>query len=259
MNNVAFLIPILIECPERERNLLDQLRYLLPLGATIYLFECDTKPKVPLLIGNLSKEVRYQFIESDLFHRTQLLNRMAIAAKEFSVIVLHDVDVFIPIQQYIDANGEILDKALDFCFPYTIWHWITKYSEPLTKEGAEELHGSTGGSIFCRRSAFVEAGMENENCISWGMEDIERFARWTTLGFRIGRIDGCLYHAEHPRNKNSGVENPYYVNNKLEAEKVRAMTKTELEQYIKTWSWLRADPLPVSDDNGLGFNDNFTH
>ena len=235
--NVAFLIPILLECPERERNLLDQLHYLLSLDATIYLFECDTTPKVPAAIDNLVSKIRYQFINSDVFHRTKILNQMALAAKEFSVIALHDVDVFICKQQYDDARAQIVNGTLDFCYPYTIWRWVARYSEYPMAWGGEELLTSLGGSILCRRSAFIDAGMENENCISWGCEDIERFSRWTTLGYKIGRIDGALYHAEHPRNKNSGIENPHYEQNRLESEKVAAMNRQELEQYIKAWPW----------------------
>lgn len=235
MNNVAFLIPILLECPERERNLVDQLHYLLSFNAHIYLYECDTSPKVPSVID--VNHIQYKFIECDIFHRTHLLNIMARAATEFSVIVLHDIDVFVSIQQFIDANESILNNSLDFCYPYTIWRWISRYTGNSDEEIGEELHGSTGGSILCRRSSFIKAGMENENCISWGMEDIERFGRWSTLGYKIGRINGDLYHASHPRNKNSGIENPYYEHNKEESDKVNAMNRQELEQYVKSWPW----------------------
>ena len=236
--NVAFLIPILVECPERERNLLDQLHYLLSLKATVYLFECDLISKVPTIVGDLINKIHYQFIQSEIFHRTRLLNQMALAAREYPVIVLHDIDVFIDKCQYDSANTQILNGSLDFCYPYTIWRWVTQYSEQPMEWGGEELSTSLGGSILCRRSTFIDAGMENENCISWGCEDIERFSRWTTLGYKIGRIDGYLYHAEHPRNKDSGVENPYYAHNKLESEKVSDMGRPELEQYVKTWPWL---------------------
>lgn len=241
MNDVAFLIPVLLECPERERNLLDQLRYLLSFDATIYLFECDLTQKVPILVGDLINKIHYQFIQSEIFHRTRLLNQMALAAEEYPVIVLHDVDVFISVQQFSAANDQILSNVLDFCYPYTVWRWIARYTGQPTAELGEELRTSLGGSILCRRSSFINAGMENEHCISWGMEDIERFRRWTILGYRIGRIDGDLYHAEHPRNKNSGIENPYYVQNKLESEKISNMQRPELERYITTWPWLQTN------------------
>jgi hypothetical protein len=259
MNNVAFLIPILIECPERERNLIDQLNYLLSFNANIFLFECDIEQKVPNIINNLIDKVNYKFIESSIFHRTWLLNQMALAAEKFSVIVLHDVDVFIPIQQLVDASWETLDRTFDFCFPYTIWRWVTQFTKPLLEETAETLVGSTGGSIFCRRLSFIEAGMENENCISWGMEDIERFNRWTILGYKIGRIDGCLYHADHPRNKNSGIENPYYEQNKLESDKVSNMSHIALKQYIKTWPWLLANFLPIRNNCRCCSNNDLAH
>jgi hypothetical protein len=241
MKDIAFLIPILLECPERERNLLDQLRYLLSLDASIYLYESGLIQKVPDVIGDLINKIQYRFITSDIFHRTRLLNQMVLGATNFPVIVLHDIDVFITKQQFNDARDKILSCCLDFCYPYTIWRWVAKYSEHPMEWGGEELLTSLGGSILCRRSAFIDAGMENENCISWGCEDIERFSRWSTLGYKIGRIDGALYHAEHPRNKDSGIENPYYEHNRLESEKVKTMNRQELEEYIKTWPWLQVN------------------
>jgi len=236
--NIAFLIPILLECPERERNLLDQLNYLLSLDATIYLFESDTTQKVPDLIGDLAHRIQYRFIQSEVFHRTRLLNQMSIAAAEFPMIALHDVDVFLDKRQYDEGNDNILNGSLDFCYPYTVWRWIARYTGYPTPDLGEELRVSLGGTILCNRSSFMAAGMENENCISWGMEDIERFSRWTTLGYKIGRIEGDLSHAEHPRDHNSGITNPYYEQNKQEAEKIRAMNQPELESYISTWSWI---------------------
>jgi hypothetical protein len=241
MKNIAFLIPISIECPERERNLLDQLHYLLSFDAVVYLYECDTTQKAPEVIDSLIDKIHYQFIQSGIFHRTRLLNQMALMAVDCSIVVLHDVDVFIAQQQFNNAKDQMLDCSLDFCYPYTIWRWATRYSEPPIAWGGEELLTSLGGSILCRRSAFIDAGMENENCVSWGCEDIERFSRWTTLGYKIGRIDGVLYHAEHPRNKDSGIENPHYAQNKLESEKVNAMNRRELEEYIRTWPWTRTN------------------
>jgi hypothetical protein len=169
---------------------------------------------------------------------------MALAA-ETPIIALHDVDIFISKRQYDEAYYRIIDNSLDFCYPYTVWHWISDYVDQPIPDIGEELLSSLGGSVICRKSSFIDAGMENENCISWGCEDIERFGRWTTLGYKIGRIDGNLFHAQHPRNMNSGIENPYYANNKAEAEKVNAMPRAELEQYIKTWSWVNS--LSVSN------------
>lgn len=245
MNGVAFLIPILLECEERKRNLIDQIKHLSNFNANIYIIECDKNSIVPEAIGSLINSVNYRFVQSDskCFHRTKLLNILAADAKQYNAIVLHDVDVFIDKGQYAAAYEKICDLLLDFCYPYTVWRWISHWSDPLQEPTSEPLLTSLGGSVMCRRSSFIAAGMENEKCMSWGYEDMERYWRWTTLGYKIGRIPGILYHAEHPRNYNSGIENPLYEQNKVEAEKVRDMNATDLEKYICTWStpWLLAN------------------
>ena len=247
MNDIVFLIPISLECPERKRNLLYQLRHLLSFDAAVYLYECDVIQKVPDVIGDLIDKIQYKFIESSVFHRTQLLNQMVVAVNEFSIIVLHDVDVFINKQQSIDAAVKISSGALDFCYPYTVWnkmHLADHQPGRLWDESFEIINRShrlsPGGSIFCRRASFIGAGMENENFVGWGYEDVERFWRWTILGYKIGRIDGDLYHAEHPRPRggSSSPGNPHCKQNKLEVEKIKRMSRPNLEQYIQTWPWL---------------------
>ena len=91
--------------------------------------------------------------------------------------------------------------------------------------------------MFFNKKSFISAGMENENYISYGPEDWERPIRFQTLGFKIERLDGNLYHINHWNGKNSSEDNPYYHHNNQEFEKIKKMNKQELQEYIKMWKW----------------------
>ena len=54
--------------------------------------------------------------------------------------------------------------------------------------------------------------MENEFMISYGPEDIDRFERFTKLGFNIKRISGILYHLDHHIGVNSSDQNKSFLN-----------------------------------------------
>jgi hypothetical protein len=99
---------------------------------------------------------------------------------------------------------------------------------------------SVGGAIFYNKNKFIEYGMENENFISWGFEDIERGFRANMLGLKIARVAGILYHLNHPTSDNSSnVRHKAYIDNNRELNRVQSMNKFELQQYIKTWTWTR--------------------
>ena len=96
---------------------------------------------------------------------------------------------------------------------------------------------SYGGVLFFNKKSFIAAGMENEHYISYGPEDWERPIRYSTLDFKIERLDGNLYHIDHWIGDNSSTNNPHFFNNNVEFEKVKQMNKEQLIEYIKTWEW----------------------
>ena len=97
---------------------------------------------------------------------------------------------------------------------------------------------SMGGSIFYNKDVLIEGGMENENLVSWGKNDYERFMRFQKLGYKFCMLEGCIYHLEHdltPRSKHQ----PHRVNNKKEWAKEKKMTPDELRAYVDTWEWTK--------------------
>jgi len=85
---------------------------------------------------------------------------------------------------------------------------------------------------FFNRDIYIEGGMENENFVAYAPEDVERYHRFTTLGYRVGRIPDWVYHLEHERTHNSWLNNPHMKDNNDEWERIKEMNVYELREYI---------------------------
>jgi hypothetical protein len=81
--------------------------------------------------------------------------------------------------------------------------------------------------------------MENENFKAYAPEDKERYYRYTTLGYKVGRISDYIYHLEHARGANSWFTNPHMASNNAEWDKIRSMTKEQLLEYYSTQTYLK--------------------
>ena len=66
----------------------------------------------------------------------------------------------------------------------------------------------------------------------------ERFYRFSTLGYSVGRIDNVVYHLEHARGENSWVTNPHMESNMGEWNKIQQMNKEQLLQYYSEQKYL---------------------
>ena len=81
--------------------------------------------------------------------------------------------------------------------------------------------------------------MENENFKAYAPEDKERFYRFTTLGYSVGRINNYVYHLEHARGENSWFSNPHMESNMAEWNKIQGMSKDNLLQYYSEQEYLK--------------------
>jgi predicted glycosyltransferase involved in capsule biosynthesis len=75
---------------------------------------------------------------------------------------------------------------------------------------------SVGGAIAYNKKSFINAGGENENFISYGAEDLERFYRFKTLGYEVERVNGALYHLDHAITIDSSNKHNDFEGNKKE-------------------------------------------
>lgn len=255
LSDVTFTIPIGIESQDRKNNLTLVLDYLGKYFNTNVIV-CESGKNIQ--VKNFWKPewnsyVRCLFIENktDYFYKTRILNKMAEMAKT-PIIVSYDSDVLLQPEKYVAAADAIRSGKLDFCYPFNkpLKHIFKKdfrvIRESLNLDVVEPLTGiihqgiPPGGCFFMNRKKFIEAGMENENMISWGPEDQERLDRVKKLGYKVDSLDGYLYHVDHMITHNSTYSNPLYKNNVREHEKVLRLSAEELRRYIKTWRHVNA-------------------
>jgi hypothetical protein len=195
----------------------------------------------------------YQFNQtnSPLMHRTRMLNDMC-KMSETPIVALMDTDVFLIPSQLWDAQQLIRSNQADMVYPYAgrfvnfIEPQISQIITSNSLDGLNESHGhlihpqSLGGCIMFNKQKFIEGGMENQNHVSWGWEDNCRLQRFGTLGYRITRIPGILYHLNHASSTNSAnTSHDAYHNNQKEFMKVASMNREQLRHYVSTWSWLK--------------------
>jgi hypothetical protein len=183
------------------------------------------------------------------FHRTKLIND-AVRSHGSMIFVSIDVDMVIAPMQILLAVMMIASGSAEFVYPYdgrfiklNRYSWYRKILKTLDIGSVSRAplaasdKMSVGGCVVLFKPAFADAGMENENFVSFGPEDKERFFRFIKLGFRVERVKGAIYHMNHYRGSNSGAGNPDYLNNVAEYKKEKMMTSAELREYVKTWSW----------------------
>lgn len=249
LKDTTFLIPFRYDSEERLRNLRAVIAYLNHNTDTNISIIEEANERHFTDTGKFN----YEFIHnpSPLMYRTKCLNLMAKKAST-PIVVLQDTDAFIPPHQLVEAANLIRNNQADMVYPYG--GKFVNFLEPIISQvinskslaGISENQGhlihpsSLGGCIFFNRMKFILGGMENEHFVSWGFEDNEILYRFQTLGYRITRINGILFHLHHPSSTNSAnTSHDAYKNNEQEFVKVRHMNREQMLNYISTWNWLK--------------------
>ncbi len=243
--DLTFTIPVTKDSDHRKENLYSTIEYLRKhLNTNIIVGEQGT---------SAFEEGHYEYVKFPYkeFHRTKMLNDMAYMA-DTKYIVNQDADVIVPIFQYAQAI-DLLKAGTDMVFPYDgrmarvqreLYPIFQKevdcgYFKGSFKGTREFDPPSVGGVIMWNKENFVFGGMENENMVNYGPEDVERVKRMNILGYKIGRVKGMCYHLDHWVGPNSGAPgNPHYGANYAELERISKMTNQELLQEITTWGWV---------------------
>ena len=250
LENCTFLIPTKIDSEDRKINLTLVVDYLLKHFKTnIIIAEQDTESKVKSFFKWGSK-VKHIFVPStnDFFHKTRLLNIM-IKDATTDVVVSYDSDIILPLNQYLDTFALLNSKQIHFAYPFNsrVYH-IEKAQRGMFEKNLslDDVGSHTtmkhpgvppGGVLFMNKAEFAKCGYENENFKSWGAEDIERTVRIEKFGYAVARMNGLIFHLEHDRTPHSTDANPHYKENEVEFKKTVAMSKEELENYIKSWQF----------------------
>lgn len=250
LSDVCFTIPVAYDHQDRKENLdlcIAILRRNFDCEISVYEQSNDELGKFGVL-----KTDSYLRIKSDKFHRTKMLNEMALNTNK-KFIFNWDADVFIsPLQIYESVSQ--LRNGSDMVYPYAwafarmprnIWFVKIRDYEDIGMVCDTRFNGmnigdavSVGGAVGYKRESFLEVGGENENFISYGAEDVERKIRFEKLGYKIERSLGAtMYHMNHFVGLNSSPQHEDFKNNDAELAKINSLSKEQLMDYIKTWDW----------------------
>jgi 2-polyprenyl-3-methyl-5-hydroxy-6-metoxy-1,4-benzoquinol methylase len=250
LSDVTFTIPVMYDHADRKKNLDLSLCVLQQSIVSNYIIgEQGGK-----LFEYMGEYATYrQFPEIKQFHRTKMLNQMADMAQT-EYIANWDADVFIPPMQLIQSM-EALRSGVPVSYPYdgrfarlerqlmfktieqSLDIGLSAGQKFMGKNGRPMPETSVGGAVIWNKEQFIEAGMENENMISFGPEDVERHERMKMLNMEIHRAGGCLYHMNHYVGPDSSKHNPHFRANHAELDKMRKMNGHQMRQYIDTWKW----------------------
>ena len=228
LKEATFIIPIRIESTDRLRNVITSTAFLLEnFDTNIIIKEVDSKSvfqeyAMPILeeICNVPVDINHQFEKSEepLFHRQRVLNEMIMEAKT-PIVVNYDCDVILPIESYEQAYNSILEAECQVVYPYgqgmyqqqvqatdeVVSHFLETSDFDFLEKEFKTSHFRFWMEQFFDRQVYIDGGMENENFKAYAPEDKERFYRFSTLGYSIGRINNYVYHLEHARGETPGL------------------------------------------------------
>ena len=264
--SLSFLMPCRIESPDRLRNVISSVGYLAKNfpDCKIIIQEVDKQsvfrekviPHLTNLFGKYPENISHRFEESKeaFFHKTRILNDLLLAA-DTDIVFNYDIDVVYPLSSYSTAYNMITKGGYDavYTFGCGIYQWAVQYNEVVfhnfLKSGFDtsvldsnsRLSPSVmGWGQMIKRQVQIDAGLWNENFISWGAEDCEFHYRIPALGYKVGRINDFVYHLDHSRTFNSHYNNPKFMDNHNLWQAIRTWDKETLVKYYSQQDYLKA-------------------
>jgi hypothetical protein len=261
LTKATFIIPIRIESSDRLRNVITITAFLLEnFDTNIIIKEVDEesvfqRDALPILKEILDVDINVNHIfekSNDLsFHRQRVLNEM-IMESNTEIVVNYDCDALLPIDSYVKACQSILSGECDVVYPYgkgmfqyqvmatddIVSEFLQTYDFNILDKHSNQYLSDFGWIQFFNRQVYIDGGMENENFIAYAPEDKERFYRFTTLGYNVGRINNVVYHLEHSRGHNSWMNNPHMQNNNDLWDKIQKMSKEQLKEYYSNQEYI---------------------
>lgn len=244
LKDTTFIIPVFHDHNDRKQNLKLTVCFLQEYFKTNIIVGEQGTDEFKWCIDARCEYIKFDYRK---FHRTRMINEMAKQAQT-PIIVNWDCDTVISPLQLLNAVEQIR-SGVDICYPFdgtvqrvprylfndiaqSLDPWVIDVSKFDTKQS------SVGHAVVMNKESFIKAGMENENFISWGPEDSERFNRYNILGLTVKRTEGAIFHMDHHVGENSSPNNPHYKENDKEFMRVVTKQRNELENYISQWEWL---------------------
>ena len=256
LSRATFIIPIKIESDDRLRNVITSICFLLDnFDTTVMVKEVDEQsrfvtealPQILEFCDTIDGLIHsFEHTTAPTFHRQRVLNDMIMESKT-DIVVNYDCDILLPVESYLSAYNSILDNEADVVYPYgdgeyqyrvhadddLVSEFLSNdFDFSVLEKKSSKYDAKYGFCQFFNREVYIEGGMENENFVAYAPEDVERFYRFGTLGYSVGRLNAMVYHLEHERTPNSWFTNPHMAENNEEWEKVQKMDSDTLRKYI---------------------------
>lgn len=255
LRNLTFALPVRVDSPSRLANLMAVVGFYSAVFDTEFIvLEADGSPKASG-VEAFGANVRYRFIEdtNPIFHRTRYINLMYRMART-EYVAVWDVDAVAAPGQIVASCRQLEETGGVMSYPYDgrFWNVGEMFSDAFRKRPDIRIlsdfpqsrflfngYHCVGGAFIVNADGYRRCGLENENFTGWGPEDAERYKRLEILGFEPGRVDGELYHLDHPRGLNSGYHDPEVaLATRKEYCRICSMDRETLRQYISTWKWM---------------------
>tara|TARA_Y100000004_G_scaffold160935_1_gene188703 strand:- start:292 stop:1173 length:882 start_codon:yes stop_codon:yes gene_type:complete len=240
------------------------------------IFQQWALPAIKRIVGDTSG-LNYIFEKhnrnDDAFHRTKVLNDMVLLA-DTKIVVNYDSDIILPVSSYLEAVEKL--KTCDVVYPYRFGERgerkvkldtqfdnkpaidtfeqhpeIKAYLESGYDENALEGKyfyyphqqgegwAEYGMVQFFNKQVYLDGYLENENFIAYAPEDVERYHRWTLLGYDVQRVDNYAYHFEHKRTPNSWFNNPFMQKNNQLWEYLKNLSKEQVIEYYENQEYVK--------------------
>ena len=258
--DLTFIIPTRIETEDRLLNIISSVSYLLRhLDAKVIVKEVSSHntfqhralPEIKKYadISNLTH--LYEESQAPLFCKSKVLNDLIVAA-DTEFVANYDADCILPLTSYYRAYDFLERGDADVVYPYGcgIYQWRAAYDMNIFNQFVHTLstdvldkhktisNSTIGWTQFINRQKYIDCYMMNENFVSWGCEDDEFYFRMSTLGNRIKRLDGYVYHLEHSRTHNSWFSNPNFNNNYQLWNIIKTFDREKLVEYYEGQDYL---------------------
>lgn len=254
LKDVTFTIPVAYDHKDRKKN----------LDLTVCMLQHFFDTKIVIAeqggthfeyMGKYPGVSYFSMTQMKSFHRTQMLNIMAGPDWCKTPYVANwDADVMVPPLQLL-LTVQALRNGADMAYPYgrnfarvPRLPWFEKLEKYMDIGifGDTKFNGmnngdavSYGGAVLFHVGRYWAGGGENENFVSFGPEDAERFYRFTKLEFDIWRTPGTLYHINHYVGTNSSNRHAHVSQNRAEWEHIQLLNTAELCNYIEDWPWCK--------------------
>ena len=267
LTKATFIIPLRIESPDRMRNIITILCFLLDNFDTkiivkevdkTSIFRENVLPQLKEYFDDMSNLTHiFEESEDSVFYRMHILNEMLSLSKS-DVVINYDCDVLLPIDSYVNAYESIINGESDVVYPFgngnyqkqifsndeLVSDFLSNDFDFSILEKKSNISTSDFGWVqFFNRQVYIDGGMENENFRGSSPEDKERFFRFATLGYNVNRVNNYIYHLEHSRGQNSWPNsvqgNPYMQDNFSLWEKLQTMNKEQLKNYYSSQDYLK--------------------